>query len=152
MYVYTKQLCVKQFTATSSSNVETSRNRFCFCFSSVQNLISDESSEESEPLLAREVISVSGDSNDVTIVQRRLRTSGGSGDSLNRIPSISSYYNITEIIEMGKMASLFFNKFGKFKTTDMSVLYLMMSSINGVPKIWVSGLGRCTFVQWNIGS
>ncbi len=82
----------------------------------------DESSEESEPLLAREVIS--GESDEVTIVQRRLRTSDGSSDSVSRVPSIGSYYNITEIIEMGKMASLFFNKLGKLYDMILNTINL----------------------------
>jgi hypothetical protein len=79
--------------------------------SSVENLLDD----ENEPLLAREVISGGVDDGDVIVVQRRSRTSAGSRDEddVRSPPNISSYYNITEIIEMGKMASLFFNKFGK---------------------------------------
>jgi hypothetical protein len=71
--------------------------------------------DENEPLLAREVVAGGDDDGDVIVVQRRSRTSAGSRDEDDvRSPSnISSYYNITEIIEMGKMASLFFNKFGK---------------------------------------
>eukprot|EP00094_Tigriopus_californicus_P012837 TCALIF_12412-PA protein Name:"Similar to TMEM104 Transmembrane protein 104 (Gallus gallus)" AED:0.11 eAED:0.11 QI:0/0.75/0.66/0.88/0.75/0.66/9/182/563 len=35
-------------------------------------------------------------------------------DMIERIPqAVSSYYNITEVIEMGKMASIFFNKTGR---------------------------------------
>ena len=60
--------------------------------------------DESEPLLA---------SPDVVVVQRRSRPAAAAGSRDNLPPSISSYYNITEIIEMGKMASLFFNRFGK---------------------------------------
>ncbi len=59
--------------------------------------------DESEPLLA----STSGDE---VVVHRRSRNVPGSRDLLP--PSIQSYYNITEIIEMGRMASLFFNRFG----------------------------------------
>jgi hypothetical protein len=90
-----------------------------FNSSSVQNVThsSDEASEENEPLLAREVVRVTsgGDDGDdsVSVLQRRARTPAGSRDGLNRSPShVGSYYNITEIIEMGKMASLFFNKIG----------------------------------------
>lgn len=35
-------------------------------------------------------------------------------DMIERIPqAVGSYYNITEVIEMGKMASIFFNRTGK---------------------------------------
>ena len=65
--------------------------------------------DESEPLLAsRDVVS-----GDAVVVQRRSRAAAAAGSRDNLPPSISSYYNITEIIEMGKMASLFFNRFGK---------------------------------------
>ena len=90
-----------------------------FISSSVQNVThsSDEASEENEPLLAREVVRVTsgGDDGDdaISVLQRRTRTPAGSRDGINRSPShVGSYYNITEIIEMGKMASLFFNKIG----------------------------------------
>ena len=104
---------------TDRCDVVYSNNDFFFNSSSVQNVThsSDEASEENEPLLAREVVLVTsgGDDGDdaISVLQRRTRTSAGSRDGINRSPShVSSYYNITEIIEMGKMASLFFNKIG----------------------------------------
>ena len=41
---------------------------------------------------------------------------------LERVPrSVSAYYSITEVIEMGKMASMFFNRTGKRNKIQMSI-------------------------------
>jgi hypothetical protein len=62
----------------------------------------DTDADESRPLLEA----------DVTVAPQRA--SRGRAGSRDRIPaSIADFYNITEIIEMGKMASLFFNRFGE---------------------------------------
>lgn len=73
------------------------------------------SDDEHEPLLSHEVPPPieSVLNGELRVVQRRHSSLVGSRDNLDRIPSVSNYYNITEIIEMGKMASLFFNKFGR---------------------------------------
>ena len=95
--------------------------------------------DESEPLLAsRDVVS-----GDAVVVQRRSRaTAGGSRDNLP--PSISSYYNITEIIEMGKMASLFFNRFGKKKIRFSRTFFLYAQSTLELTSGWIEGVNCLT--------
>jgi hypothetical protein len=73
------------------------------------------SDDEHEPLLSREESSQTDEDNfpDVQIAQRRRGSRDVSRETLDRVNvATSSHYNITEIVEMGKMASLFFNNFG----------------------------------------
>jgi len=76
---------------------------------------SDEDEDEHEPLLSREESSQTEDDQqpDVRIAQGRLASREGRIEVSDRSNvATSSYYEITEIVEMGKMASLFFNKIG----------------------------------------
>lgn len=74
------------------------------------NYVNQQTDDESEPLLS--------DTSDINL-QRH-----GYSDSGPRSENETTYYDITEIFEMGKMASLFFNKTGRIAFYLCLTIYL----------------------------
>ena len=103
---------IKQTSSSSSGTQESNAARHAN-LSSTPASTTDEDDDESEPLLSDP---------EVTLITGSSSISNGSRNGEE--PEQDRYYNIVEVFEMGKMASLFFNKAGRIAFYLCLTIYL----------------------------